>query len=226
MRAALILCSVLAACAVDPDVTLRGDDASVADAQPMTDAAPTPDADPAAPDAPPRPDAAPGSPDAGPPDAGSPDAAAPRPIGWPVKFSGGEILIPADALFGFAINVDAPVTLQTWGVIPSDAGTTAKVKMALYPDDAGAPGTLVTWTGVFDAANQTEAASGTPLAAGDYWLALVTDAQMGIRQSSAETVGYCVRSFTFSTAFGSTYGTPASCTTTDALNIYIIVLEQ
>lgn len=80
-------------------------------------------------------------------------------------------IIPANHLLGQLINVPRASTLTHWGIITRVGG--GQVRFALYTDDGGSPGTLVTGSLVQPLElGVQEIVTGAPkaIAPGNYWL--------------------------------------------------------
>lgn len=215
MRASILLTALAlaaAACAVSPEVTPYP-----ADARPGSIDAAGPNSDGGGPGPGPGPDANPMG------DAGSPGDALPgtQTIGWSGPFAS-QTLVPAETLFAVQLpSIDTPVSLVGWGVTlaaPSDT----QVRMALYTDDGGMVGTLVTWTEAWPIIDGMYPDDGEPLPAGSYWLVLLVRDDVEIGQQADENVGACLQDHAFAVPFDTNF-VPASCTALDALNIYILV---
>jgi hypothetical protein len=218
MRASMLLATLplLAACPVSPDVTPYPIDAS----QPGT-----PDASTPVDGSGPGPDGRPGDIDASGP--GGPDAAPPpRIIGWDQPLFGATVIIPADTLAAFRLPpVQRDAALQAWGILAEEVGV--PIKMALYRDRAGQPGELVNWTERFEtvAGRTEEAAPGSPVEAGSYWLTVITGTEITIGGTPGMAVPVCLVSLDSMLPFPDMYGTPDQCLDSNELNIYIRVQE-
>lgn len=128
-------------------------------------------------------------------------------------------------LLGEQVVVTAPVTLHRFGLIASAAG--ANVKMALYTDVAGSPGTLVAQTAataqIVGNHEISPTAPAVALPAGTYWLVAVYDVAGSIyytTSATTNTVKYITH--TFANALPTTFGTPTTYMG-QSFNYYLVV---
>lgn len=80
-------------------------------------------------------------------------------------------IIQANRLHGFLINVPRQSVITHYGIITRQGG--GQTRMALYTDDGGSPGTLVSGTlqtELLLGAQEIPAAMQKPLTPGNYWL--------------------------------------------------------
>jgi hypothetical protein len=215
MRAYILLIALLAtACAVSPSVTPYPIDAQPG---PIDAPGPGPGEDASGP-----PDALPIDADNGAIDAPPPG---PRVVGWDQPLSGSTVVISANTLAAFRLpTIERDAALLTWGVIALTPGSTS-IRMALYRDRAGQPDDLVSATEPWLASEVEHPGAGETVLAGEYWLAVITDAEIEIRATPDQLVPACLRNFSFTAPFESMYGTPGACPGTDQLNVYIRVQE-
>jgi hypothetical protein len=90
----------------------------------------------------------------------------------------------ANALQGFQITISVATTLKALGIRTGAITGTPRVRLALYRDSAGAPQQLVAQTGELTAVvnGLTEGmVTATAVAAGNYWIFLVSDATLRIQ---------------------------------------------
>ena len=144
--------------------------------------------------------------------------------GWPNQFSpSGTQVLNSGLVFAHRISVTQAATLDRFGVFM--AADTNTFKLALYTDAGNVPGTLVA---SFE--TPTQSATGRvevdvpnqPIAAGNYWLAIRTNAATVVHSASNPTATLCTRnvSVTYTNAWPATWGT-TSCSTNTIFNYYI-----
>jgi hypothetical protein len=106
--------------------------------------------------------------------------------------AGGSGQVNAEFLIAERVEVDAPVTVQRIGILSRTAEV--RVRLALYADDAGAPGawraSAVLSTQVLAAGRNEYAINDAPelpvqLPAGVYWLVAVFDGQVSVANGGA-----------------------------------------
>jgi hypothetical protein len=108
-----------------------------------------------------------------------------------------------------------PVTLPSGGLrqlgFLADSTNTATLRMALYTDSGGAPGTLLASTTDFvGATGRAELAPTTnpAVSAGNYWIAWMnTGANARVSYSATGGAGVVYRPWTYATGFPATFGT-------------------
>ena len=112
-----------------------------------------------------------------------------------------------DYLLGSQLVVTAPGTLTHFGVFSKSSG--ALVKLALYTDVAGNPGTLVASVGPFTLANGVNEIPATAtLQAGTYWIMGIYNisASIGISFANSDVVKYIA--LPFASALPATFPSP------------------
>ena len=133
--------------------------------------------------------------------------------GYPIQFAQTTTLSP-NFLLAEQVTVPANAVLASANVIlnsPVDAGT--DIKVGLYTDAAGSPGTLIASTASAVATigrNELPFSPAGPIAAGNYWFALITDTEVGIRFSITTSVTFKLAPHTFANAIPATYPTSTS----------------
>lgn len=126
--------------------------------------------------------------------------------GYPTDLGSSSTHAP-DYLLGSQITVTAPTTLTHFGVLGKSSG--ALVKLALYTDVGGNPGTLVASVGPFTLANGVNEIPATAtLPAGSYWIMGIYNivASIGIDLANSDVVKYI--SLPFASALPGTFPAP------------------
>jgi hypothetical protein len=130
----------------------------------------------------------------------------------------------ANDLLGTAIVVPTAGTLRKFGFLSATAGP--NLKIGIYTDAAGTPGTLVAQmpaTAILQGLNEVALATPVALAAGTYWFMGIYDASGAVYYTTSaptSTVKYV--SLTFASALPTTFPTPTTYTG-QAFNYYLVV---
>jgi len=131
----------------------------------------------------------------------------------------------ADTLLGTWLTVPAATTLYRVGVIMAAGGP--QVRLALYTDSGGAPGSRVAVTGTtttVSGANELELATPVALAAGTYWLMAVYDTDASPYSTETTTQTVYSQSLPFSTVPPATLAAPSSYCCQD-FSYYLVVAD-
>ncbi|MBX3212234.1 MAG: hypothetical protein KF850_09390 [Labilithrix sp.] len=131
-------------------------------------------------------------------------------------------------LIGSKVTLAAGATLAKFGVVTKAVG--ARMRFALYSDDADSPGQLLASSDPFTMAIGTQeipAKAQISLAAGTYWLMFITDvssASIGYENTGGEVWRYANR--TFNGAFSDPFGPSAlAAATTGKANTFLVVVD-
>ncbi len=153
-------------------------------------------------------------------------------IGYSTTFSSpGTGYASANYHLGQQVTVSSAVELYQLGLLLRLADTDS-VRMALYTDSGGSPGTLVAYTALTSLSGYADGAAveldvvGAPVsvAAGTYWITynLSGNAYLGYTTSGASSNTIKYASLSSSSAFPSSFGT-ASSYTGQFINLYMVV---
>jgi hypothetical protein len=149
-------------------------------------------------------------------------------LGWPSYF-GQTNTYGSGVIHAFKITIPGttPVTLDRWGILAYNTGTT-QVQMALYSDNgsstAPAPSVLLASSGAFNASlGEYDVPDTTTLNPGTYWLAWKTSATLTVGESTsaAPATGYCNKTTTWGAALPAPWGSPV-CFPQYFANIYLV----
>ena len=145
-------------------------------------------------------------------------------IGHATQFSENSIH-GQDFLLGEQIVVPSAVTLRQFGVIVITGGP--QVKMALYTNSGGAPGTLVAQTAATTMVpgnmQMNTTAGFIALPAGTYWIMAIYSAAASVGYTSTATTNVVsYQSLPFASALPSPFGAPVTYTG-QSFNYYLVV---